>query len=92
MLLIHCPWCGDRAESEFNYGGQADIARPADPASLSDRDWGDYVFMRDNTLGAHREQWVHTHGCRRWFVVERDTLSYIIRSQAELPAGAREKP
>ncbi|MEB0164296.1 sarcosine oxidase subunit delta, partial [Glaciimonas sp. CA11.2] len=28
MLLITCPWCGPRAESEFHCGGEADIARP----------------------------------------------------------------
>ncbi|MDN5842489.1 MAG: sarcosine oxidase subunit delta [Alcaligenaceae bacterium] len=76
MLVIQCPWCGERAETEFNYGGEADIVRPADTEQLSDREWGDYVFMRKNTFGVHREQWVHTHGCRRWFIAERDTRSY----------------
>lgn len=82
MLLIHCPWCGERAESEFNYGGEAGIVRPIDAASkdkgtwLSDEQWGDYVFMRKNTRGVFREQWVHTHGCRRWFEAERDTQTY----------------
>ena len=76
MLVIQCPWCGERAESEFNYGGEADIVRPKDTEQLSDREWGDYVFMRKNTFGLHREQWVHTHGCRRWFIAERDTRSY----------------
>ena len=28
MLLIHCPYCGERPELEFPYGGQAHIARP----------------------------------------------------------------
>ena len=32
MLLIPCPWCGARPENEFRYGGEAHIARPADPA------------------------------------------------------------
>ena len=31
MLLIPCPWCGPRDEIEFHYGGEAHIARPADP-------------------------------------------------------------
>lgn len=76
MLLIECPWCGPRAESEFNCGGEADIARPAEPEKLSDREWGDYVFMRKNPRGVHREQWVHTQGCRRWFIATRDTVTY----------------
>lgn len=82
MLLIHCPWCGARAESEFSYGGEAAIARPVDASKpdseswLSDEQWGDYVFMRQNTRGVFREQWVHTHGCRKWFEAERNTQTY----------------
>lgn len=78
MLLIRCPWCGERDESEFSYGGEADIARPTDPDALSDAQWADYLFMRKNPRGAHKEQWNHAHGCRRWFNVERDTVSYKI--------------
>jgi len=76
MLLIECPWCGPRAESEFSCGGEADIARPLEPEKLSDREWGDYLFMRKNPRGVHREQWLHTQGCRRWFMATRDTVSY----------------
>jgi sarcosine oxidase subunit delta len=28
MLLIECPWCGERAETEFSYGGEAGIELP----------------------------------------------------------------
>ena len=49
--------------------------RPAEPDQLSDKQWGDYVFFRDNTKGIHYERWVHTHGCRRWFNAVRDTVS-----------------
>ena len=73
MLLIPCPWCGPREDDEFTFGGQADISRPADPDALSDEAWAEYLFMRDNRRGLHREQWCHTAGCRRWFIVERDT-------------------
>lgn len=76
MLQIKCPWCGDRAETEFSYGGEAGIVRPADSESLDDRQWGDYVFMRRNTFGVFKEQWLHAQGCRRWFMAERDTRSY----------------
>ena len=35
MLLIHCPYCDEaRPEIEFAYGGEAHIARPADPSLL----------------------------------------------------------
>ena len=30
MMLIPCPWCGPRDETEFHYGGQAHVAYPAD--------------------------------------------------------------
>ena len=76
MLLITCPWCGPRAESEFSCGGEAHIVRPKDPDALSDAEWADYVFYRTNTKGDHAEQWVHTYGCRRWFNAIRDTATY----------------
>jgi sarcosine oxidase subunit delta len=75
MLLIPCPWCGQRDEIEFSYGGEAHIVRPLDPDALSDAEWAEYLFFRTNPKGAHRERWVHTHGCRRWFNVVRDTAT-----------------
>ncbi len=78
MLLITCPWCGPRDEVEFRYGGQAHIARPADPAALDDAAWGDFLFMRNNPKGLFRERWVHAAGCRRWFNAVRDTASHRI--------------
>jgi len=78
MLLIVCPWCGPREESEFHCGGEADIVRPLDPEALPDAEWADYLFMRTNPKGRHRERWVHEHGCRRWFHVERDTVTHEI--------------
>ncbi|HGL5073582.1 sarcosine oxidase subunit delta family protein [Burkholderia multivorans] len=89
MLLIECPWCGLRAESEFSYGGEADIVRPIDTEKLTDREWGDYLFMRENTRGLHREQWNHAQGCRRWFNAERDTVTYQFRSVSKL--GTRDE-
>lgn len=90
MLLIQCPWCGERAETEFNYGGEAGIVRPTNSEQMSDREWGDYVFMRKNPMGLHREQWVHTHGCRRWFVAERDTRTYQFKGYETFGANDEE--
>ena len=59
MLLIPCPWCGPRDEVEFRYGGQAHLAYPADPDALSDEEWADYLFMRDNPEGDFPERWFH---------------------------------
>jgi sarcosine oxidase subunit delta len=76
MQLIECPWCGPRDEAEFHYGGEAGVAYPADPSALSDEEWARFVFVRANPKGAFRERWSHTVGCRRWFVAERDTVTY----------------
>ena len=75
MFLIKCPWCGERDMTEFSHGGEAHIARPKDPDSLTDEQWGDYVFFRTNTKGVHYERWVHAHGCRRWFNAARHTVT-----------------
>jgi heterotetrameric sarcosine oxidase delta subunit len=79
MLSIPCPHCGDRDETEFHYGGQAGVAYPADPMALTDEQWAEYVFMRDNPKGWFAERWFHTAGCRRWFDLERHTVTYEIR-------------
>ena len=79
MFRILCPYCREaRNEEEFTYAGEAHIARPADPSSLSDAEWGEYLHTRTNPRGPHRELWVHTAGCRRYFNVLRDTVSYEI--------------
>lgn len=65
-------------ETEFSYGGEAHIERPRDPQALSDEEWAAFLFTRANAKGAFRERWVHTHGCRRFFNVLRDTVSHEI--------------
>jgi sarcosine oxidase, subunit delta len=81
MFLISCPFCGPREESEFSYGHEGHIARPAaDPDSLSDAEWADYLFMRKNPKGWHYERWNHARGCRRWFNVARHTVTHEIRA------------
>ena len=80
MMRIPCPHCGLRDEDEFAYGGDATLARPADPEALTDAEWTAYLYMRDNPRGAHREHWFHRYGCRRWITIERDTLTHRIGS------------
>ncbi len=75
MLLIPCPWCGERPETEFRYGGAAHIARAERPAELSDEQWVAFLYLRDNPKGVHFERWRHIHGCGRFFNAARDTLS-----------------
>lgn len=75
MLLIPCPWCGNRPENEFRYGGQANLPRPADPASVDDTAWVAHLYLRDNPKGRHTERWRHQHGCGRFFICVRDTVT-----------------
>jgi sarcosine oxidase subunit delta len=78
MLKISCPWCGERSEEEFRFGGPAHLERPAQDESVSDEAWASYLFMRDNIKGISLERWCHTHGCGQWFNMARDTLSHKI--------------
>jgi sarcosine oxidase subunit delta len=72
-----CPVCGLRDETEFTYGGDATVVRPAPDETAPDV-WLDYVFIRDNPRGLHKEFWHHVQGCRQWLVVERNTLTHEI--------------
>jgi heterotetrameric sarcosine oxidase delta subunit len=85
MLLIDCPWCGPRHHSEFTYGADATVVRPA--ANADERAFFDYVYMRDNPCGPHVEYWHHAQGCRAWLKVERHTLTHEIASVVALEAA-----
>jgi sarcosine oxidase subunit delta len=86
MLLISCPNCGSRDETEFHYGGQAHVPYPESPNDLNDKEWAQFLFYRDNTKGLFAERWLHSTGCRQWFNMLRDTVTYDI--QAIYPMGA----
>lgn len=92
MLLLNCPWCGPRDETEFHYGGQAHIDFPRNPAELDDRQWAEYVFYRDNPQGPFAERWMHATGCRRWFNALRDTASYRVLATYPIDAPRPEVP
>jgi sarcosine oxidase, subunit delta len=80
MLKINCPHCGERNETEFSYGGEADIVRPKDPDTLSDEEWAHYVFFKKNTMGELKELWHHADGCRTWFSLTRNTLTNEVQA------------
>ena len=92
MLLVTCHYCGARPEIEFRCGGEAHIARPADPSAVDDRAWSEFLFYRTNPRGVHAERWNHVHGCGRWFNALRDTVSYkfeaVWKIGAPVPAAA----
>ena len=76
MLIPH-PLLGPRDAQEFTYLGDASlIGRPdgmTDPEAFHD-----YLYLRDNPAGIHRELWFHEQGDRSWLVVTRDTLTHEI--------------
>ena len=76
MLRIACPYCGERDEMEFAFGGPSHITRPG--LEADDATWTDYLFVRDNTVGTHFERWLHAYGCNRWFNVARNTLTHEV--------------
>ena len=77
MLNIKCPWCGQRAETEYTYKGDANISRP-DPESTDDAEWLDHIYLRDNPSGNHDELWQHSSGCRQFVKVRRNLTTHDI--------------
>ena len=75
MLLIVCPYCGNRPEIEFTYRGQRQLTRPSQPSQLDDQAWAEYLYMRSNIKGVYAERWRHARGCGRFFNALRDTTS-----------------
>lgn len=87
MLLIRCPWCGPREETEFRYGGEP-VRIPADEDDVA---WEHLLYYRSNPAGPYMERWVHVHGCRQWLYAVRDTTTHEILSTHKLddaPMGA----
>jgi heterotetrameric sarcosine oxidase delta subunit len=78
MLLIPCPHCGPREETEFRYGGEGIAVH----REREDAVWTRFLYYRRSPAGRFTERWVHTHGCRQWFEIERDTLTHeIVKSE-----------
>ena len=78
MLIPH-PLLGLRDSSEFTYLGDASlIDRPDWRAEGAVARFHDYLYLRDNPAGPHRELWFHEQGDRSWLVVTRDTTTHEI--------------
>lgn len=73
MLLIPCPHCGPRDQSEFAYGGGS---VPLPNLSAPGADWHRAVHLRADPTGQQAELWYHTAGCERWFKVLRDVKTH----------------
>jgi len=77
-MRLPCPFCGPRDAREFTYLGDATLRRPDPAAEDAMAAFHDYVYLRDNPAGAHREYWQHVLGCRSWLVVTRDTRTHAV--------------
>ena len=75
-MRIPCPNCGERSVDEFTTIGTAEPVRPENSGQMSD--WVDYVYIRNNPAGPHREWFHHVSGCRAWLEVTRDTRTHAI--------------
>lgn len=78
-MRITCPYCGARDAQEFSYLGDANPQRP-DGMHATEAAMSDYVHLRDNPAGRHRELWYHGAGCHAWLVVTRDTRTHAIEA------------
>ena len=75
-FLITCPNCGPREALEFSFGGETN-RRPGPDADGSEL--ARYLYFRENVEGWQTEWWMHTAGCKRWFIAERHTGTNEIR-------------
>ena len=78
MIQIDCPNCGKRNVGEFRFGGEYN-PRPKEMMDVSNEAWTDYVFLRENKVGAQKEWWYHRAGCGLWFLAERHTKSNKVK-------------
>ncbi len=78
-MIINHPLLGPRDAAEFVYLGDASlIDRPDWQDPLAAEKFHDYLYLRDNPVGNHRELWYHEQGDRSWLVVTRNTLTHEI--------------
>ena len=83
-MQILCPYCGDRDAHEFAYLGDAMVTRPDPGAPDAAQAFYEYVYLRDNPAGPHRELWYHSAGCHSWLVVTRDTRTHAIEAVVQI--------
>lgn len=78
-MIIDHPLLGPRDSAEFVYLGDASlIDRPDWQEPDAAERMYDYMYLRDNPAGEHRELWYHENGDRSWLVVTRNTLTHEI--------------
>ncbi|MCY3880226.1 MAG: sarcosine oxidase subunit delta [Rhodobacteraceae bacterium] len=79
-MIINHPLLGPRDAAEFTYLGDVSlINRPDWKDAEAERKFHDYLYLRDNPAGEHRELWYHEQGDRSWLVVTRDTVTHEVK-------------
>jgi sarcosine oxidase subunit delta len=86
-MRIPCPYCGLRSHDEFVYYGDATVRRPDASTADAENRYVEYVYVRENPAGQHRELWFHQGGCHEWLVVTRDTRTHAIAAAESARAG-----
>ena len=83
-MIINHPILGPRDASEFVYKGDAELLnRPEWSPNASIEEFHDYLYLRENPSGEHKELWYHEQGDRSWLVITRNTRTHKI-SEVEL--------
>lgn len=77
-MIINHPILGPRDAAEFVYLGDAALLGRPDGMTASIQEFHDYLYLRDNPAGEHRELWYHEQGDRSWLVVTRNTVTHEI--------------
>ena len=77
-MIINHPILGPRDAAEFYVMGDASLINRPDYEDGMEAMY-DYLYLRDNPAGEHRELWYHEQGDRSWLVVTRDTLTHEVR-------------
>jgi heterotetrameric sarcosine oxidase delta subunit len=80
MLLIPCPHCGDRDESEFDYGGPA-LHFPELSADIAE--WYRTVHEPEIDESELDELWFHAAGCGCWIKTRRNIRTHTFQDSTQ---------
>ena len=78
MIIPH-PYLGPRDSCEFVYKGDASLLfRPEREDPVDYDTFHNYLYLRNNPAGEHKELWYHEYGDRSWLVITRNTETHEI--------------
>jgi sarcosine oxidase subunit delta len=78
-MIIDHPLLGHRDISEFIYLGDASLLnRPKWDAEDAEHSFYEYLYLRKNVAGVHKDLWFHQQGDRSCLVISRNTLTHQI--------------